>query len=456
MGDGRKGMAGNGHTSRVWKGEQLRSTWKDQYQHGCWSFFFEGSPLPFEAFFHVKTPDQVYSLLERFGPVGIEELDLGDCLQRILAEDVFSPTDLPPFDRSTVDGYALKAEDTFGASESNPALLRVIGEVLMGNATDLVVSHGEAVQVPTGGMIPRGADAVLMIEHAESIADGVLQAKKAISPRENIIEQGEDIKKGERILSKGQRIRPQDMAATAALGRSRIRVYRRPRVAIVSSGDEIVDITEEPGPGKIRDINRYSLSGQIERAGGVPLFVGVARDSFEDLMSLCEKGLQGSDMLVISGGSSVGTLDFTTRVIGSFPDSETMVHGVSIRPGKPTVIGRTGSRPVAGLPGHPVSAMIVFDLFMRPLIWRLSGYVGDPWPLGKRVPAVLTRNVASSPGREEYIRVRTEETGGRVLAHPILGKSGSISTMVNANGVIRIDMDSEGLEDGSPVEVLLF
>lgn len=414
------------------------------------------SSLPFNAFFNVKTPVQVFPILERFAPVGTEGITLGESLHRILAEDVVSPIDLPPFDRSTVDGYALRARDTFGASESNPAVMNVIGEILMGVSTDLVVSHGELVQVPTGGMIPQGADAVLMLEFSERAGDQTIQVKKALSPLENVIERGEDIKKGEKILPRGRRLRPQDVAAMAALGKSRASVYRKPRVAIVSSGDEIVDITQEPRLGEIRDVNHYSLSAQVEMAGGTPFFVGIARDSFENLKSLCEKGFQTSDMLIISGGSSVGTLDYTTSVIKSFPDSETMVHGISLRPGKPTIIGRSGAKPVVGLPGHPVSAMVVFDLFMRPLIWRLAGHVEPLWPLGKRVSAILTRNVASPPGREDYIRVRAEETDGRVLAHPCLGKSGSISTMVKANGLIKIDIDSEGLEEGTLVEVLLF
>jgi len=412
--------------------------------------------VPFDGFFKVKTPGEVYPILERFGPIGTEEIALGESLHRVLAEDILSPIDLPPFNRSTVDGYALKARDTFGASESNPALLTVVGEVLMGVPTDLVVSHRETAMVPTGGIIPVGADAALMLEFSEQADDRTIQVKKSLSPLENVIERGEDIKKGERILSRGHRVRPQDMGAMAALGKSRVIVYKKPRIAIVSSGDEIVDVTQEPRLGEIRDINHYSLNAQTELAGGSPLFMGIARDSFENLKSLCEKALQTSDMLIISGGSSVGTLDYTTEVIKSFPDSDIMVHGVSLRPGKPTIIGRSGAKPVAGLPGHPVSAMVVFDLFMRPLIWRMAGYAGSLWPLGRRVSAILTRNVSSPPGREDYIRVRAEEKEGRVLAHPIMGKSGSISTMVKANGLIKIDIDSEGLEEGTLVEVLVY
>jgi molybdopterin molybdotransferase len=429
----------------------------NQCQHGCWFFSSkEAASLPFNKFFNVKTPSQVYPILERFSPLGIEEIALEESLSRILAEDVVSPIHLPPFNRSTMDGYALRARDTFGASESNPALISVIGEVLMGAPTDLLVSPGEAAQVSTGGMIPQGADAVLMLEFSEPAGDRTIQVKKPVSPLENVIERGEDIRKGERILSKGHKARPQDIGAMAALGKSKARVYEKPRVAIVSSGDEIIDITQEPKVGEIRDVNHYSLSAQVEMTGGIPHFTGIARDSFETLKSLCEKGLQQSDLLIISGGSSVGTLDYTTDVIRSFSDSEIMVHGVSLRPGKPTIIGRSGAKPVVGLPGHPVSAMVVFDLFMRPLIWRLAGYSGPLWPPEKRVSAILMRNVSSPPGREDYIRVRTEEKDGQVLAHPILGKSGSISTMVKANGLIRIDIDSEGLEEGTSVDVLLF
>jgi len=412
--------------------------------------------LAFSEFFKVKTPGQIYPILNGFAPTGTEEIALGESLRRILAEEIVSPIDLPPFDRSTVDGYALKARDTFGASEGTPALLTVVGEVFMGVATDLVVSHGEAAEVPTGGMIPQGCDAVLMLEFSEKADDKTVQVKRPLSPLENVIEQGEDIRKGEAVLSKGRRVRLQDMGAMAALGKSRLIVYRKPRIAIVSSGDEIVDITQEPRLGQIRDVNHYSVGAQVEMAGGIPVFMGISRDSFQELKSLSEKGLRTSDMLIISGGSSVGTLDYTTELIKSLPHNEIMVHGVSLRPGKPTIIGRSGLKPVVGLPGHPVSAMVVFDLFIRPLIWNLAGYAGSLWPLEKRISAILTRNVSSPPGREDYIRVRVEETEGGVMAHPILGKSGSISTMVNANGLIRIDIDSEGLEEGTPVEVLLF
>ncbi len=435
----------------------LRLFAADQCQHGCWSFtFVKEALLPFNGFFKVKTPSEVFPILEKFAPVGTERIALDESLHRILAEDVTAPFDLPPFNRSTVDGYAVQAQDTFGASETNPVLLSVVGEVLMGSPTDLVIAQGEAVAVPTGGMVPKGADTVLMVEFSEKVDEKTVQAKKALSPLENVIERGEDIKAGGKIFTRGHRIRPQDLGAMAAFGKSEVLVYRKPRVAIVSSGDEIVDIREEPRLGEIRDMNRYSLSAQVEMAGATPLFLGIARDSFDNMKSICEEGLRESDMLIVSGGSSVGTLDYTTEVIKSFPDSEIMVHGISLRPGKPTIIGRSGAKPVVGLPGHPVSAMVVFALFMKPLIWRLSGHVAPIRPLGKRVSAILTRNVPSPSGREDYIRVRAEEKEGKVLAHPILGKSGSISTMVEANGLIKIDIGSEGLEEGTPVEVLLF
>ena len=407
-------------------------------------------------FFRVKRPSEVYPMLDRFGPAGTEETALDRSLDRVLAEDVFSTADIPAFDRSTVDGYALKADDTFGASEGSPVLLVIVGEVMMGMATETVISHGEVTVVPTGGMIPQGADAVVMLEFSERVDERTIQIKRPVSPLENVMEQGEDFKAGDRVISRGHRLRPQDMGVMAALGKAQVPVYKRPRVAIVSSGDEIVDITAEPRLGQIRDVNRYTVSGQVEMAGGIPLFVGIAHDSLEKLRSLSEMGLEAGDMLVISGGSSVGTLDWTIEVIESLPESQILVHGLSLRPGKPTVIGRSRGKPIIGLPGHPVSAMVVFDLFIRPLIWRLSGYNGPTWPLGREVSAILTRNISSPPGREDYVRVRLEEREGRILAHPVLGKSGAISTMVHADGMIRIDIDSEGLDEGAPVTVLLF
>jgi molybdopterin molybdotransferase len=426
-----------------------------QYQHGYWSFFGRYF-VPFKDFFKVKTSEEINTLINRFHPLGEEKLNLAQSLSRILAEDIVSPIDLPPFRRSTVDGYGLRAHDTFGASENNPALLTVAGEVVMGTLTDLTVSPGETLKVPTGGMVPHGADAVLMLEFSEEVDKNTIQVKRPVAPLENVVEQGEDIRKGEHILSRGHRIRPQDMGAMAALGKSTVTVYKKPTVAIVSSGDEIVDVTKDPRPGQIRDVNRYAVSAQVEIAGGVPHFMGISPDSFEDLRALCEQGITAADMVMISGGSSVGTMDHTIAVITSFSDSEIMVHGVSLRPGKPTIIGRIGPKPIVGLPGHPVSAMIVFDLFLRPLIWRLAGFEGPLWPLGKRMSAILTRNLSSAPGREDYIRVKIDEKEGHAKAHPILGKSGSVSTMVRADGLIRIDMDSEGLDEGTQVDVLLF
>ena len=418
--------------------------------------FFWRRILPFDEFFKVRTPDEIYGLIKNFRPLDSECVALTQSLHRVLAEDIVSPIDLPPFRRSTVDGFAVRAQDTFGTSESNPGLLTVAGEVVMGAVTNLTVSHGETVTVPTGGIVPQGADAMLMVEFAEKVDRNTIQVKRPVSPLENVVEQGEDIGKGECILSRGHRIRPQDVGAMAAIGKSIPTVYRKPRVALVSSGDEIVDATEEPMAGQIRDVNHYSLGAQIETAGGIPVFLGIAPDSFEAVRSLCEQGLSKSDMLIISGGSSVGAKDHTTAVIRSFSDGEIMAHGVSLRPGKPTIIGRAATKPIVGLPGHPVSAMIVFDLFMRPLIWKLAGYDGPLWPLGKRITARLTRNLPSLPGREDYIRVSLDEKGGHVMAHPILGKSGSISTMVRADGLVKIGMDAEGLDEGTQVEVFLF
>ena len=408
-----------------------------------------------KGFFKVQTPEQLYAKMDRFKPLTSEKVRIEESLHRVLSEDVVSTMNLPEFPRSTVDGFALKAKDTYGTSEKNPAILRVIGEIPMGQVSDIEVGDGEAVKVATGGMVPKGADAVEMVEYTEWVDSHTLHAFKPISPLENVIQIGEDVKSGEVVLHRGHLIRPQDIGLMAGIGKTDVHVFLRPRVAIISSGDEIVPIEAVPKPGEIRDINRYTIVSMVEEAGGIPVFLGIAKDRFEDLKEKIESGLKETDMVVVTGGSSVGTLDLTVEVLQTFPETEVLAHGISIRPGKPTLLADVDGKPFLGLPGHPVSAVVIFHFFGKPILKMLSGISRERVWHQMKVKAKAARNIPSVPGREDYVRVRLEEKDGTFWAHPIFGKSGAISHLTQANGLIRIGMNEEGLEEGEEAEVIL-
>ncbi len=408
-----------------------------------------------KEFFKVQTPDELYKKMDHFKPLSFEKVAIEDSLHRVLYEDVISPINLPEFRRSTVDGFALKAKDTYGVSEKNPAILRLVGEIPMGQISNIEVNEGEAVKVATGGMVPKGTDAVQMVEFTECIDSYTLHVFKTLSPLENVIQIGEDVKAGEAVLHKGHLIRPQDIGLMAGIGKTDVFVFLRPRVAIISSGDEIVPIENVPFPGEIRDINRYTIISMVKEAGGIPIFLGIAKDRFNDLKEKIELGLRESDMVVITGGSSVGTLDLTGEVLQVFPGTEILAHGVSIRPGKPTLLADIDGKPFLGLPGHPVSAMVIFHFFGKPILKILSGLSREVIWHQIKVKARASRNIPSVPGREDYVRVKLEEKDGTLWAHPIFGKSGAISNLVHANGLIRIGINEEGLEEGEEAEVIL-
>ncbi|MEA2038240.1 MAG: gephyrin-like molybdotransferase Glp [Thermodesulfobacteriota bacterium] len=409
-----------------------------------------------ESFFQVKRPDEVLKIVDQFGPSGEEIVPFEASLGRVLSRDVVAREDLPEFSRSAMDGYAIRAKDTFGASESLPAMVEVCGEVLMGQEPGLVVDAGKAARISTGGMLPEGADGVVMVEYCNLLDETTLEVSRAISPLENVIQRGDDLRQGETVLEKGHRLRPQDLGLLAGLGNLQISVYRRPKIGIISTGDEIISIDEIPRPGQVRDINRYTLEALCRQAGGEPIFIGLSPDDFESLRGMVERGLVQADALWISGGSSVGTRDLTLKVFEALPGFELLVHGISISPGKPTIIGRSGPKPVIGLPGHAASALVVAEIFLMPLILRLSGYSSFPGEFQARVEARLARNIESASGREDYVRVKLVQEGGGLMAEPVLGKSGLISTLVEGNGLIRIDMNTEGLYEGQDVEVRLF
>ncbi len=310
-----------------------------------------------------------------------------------------------------MDGYAVAAASTFGASEANPAYLTLKGRVFMGEAPAFGVGSGEAADIATGGMLPPGADAVVMVEHAEQIDPTTIEVYRSVAPGQHIIAAGEDYALGTTVLKAGSRIRPQEAGLLAAFGQTAIRVFQKPRVGIVSTGDEIVPVEQVPMGGRIRDINTHTLSTQVLAAGGVPVAYGIVSDKFDDLKAVCRQALDETDMVLISGGSSVGVRDFTVRVLDSLPQSRILVHGISISPGKPTILADAGGKAVWGLPGHVVSAMVVFSVVVKPFLETMSGLSETG---GTRIclPARLSRNVPSAQGRIDFIRVRLSQANG--------------------------------------------
>ena len=407
-------------------------------------------------FFKVKTSEEVLKIIEGFEPLGEERVPLKKAFGRRLSKDIISLEDLPGFYRSTMDGYAARARDTFGATEAQPALLEVTGEVIMGRAATMAVEPGQAVKISTGGMLPEDADGVVMVEYCHPLDEKTIEVSYAISPLENVIKPDDDIKKGAKVIAKGCMLRPQDLGIMAGLGLSQISVYKIPRVAIISSGDEVIPVDQSPGPGQVRDINSYTLSAFCRQAGAEPINIGLCADDFEQLKDMVERGLSEADTVWISGGSSVGVRDLTLKVFESFDNVEILVHGISIRPGKPTIIARVGSRAIFGLPGHTTSAMVVAAVFLAPFLSRLSGDENFSMRLYDQVVAELSRNIESASGREDYIRVKLKKRGEKLMAEPIFGKSGLLSTLVEADGLLRVERNMEGLYQGQVVKVMVF
>jgi molybdopterin molybdotransferase len=408
------------------------------------------------SFFKVKRAEDIFESLGDTKPLGTEIVPIVDALSRVLARDIISSEDIPGFERSTVDGYALSAKDTFGASEGLPTPFNIVGEVRMSEIPNFDLNRGECVLISTGGMLPKDADAVVMLEYCQMVGDRVVEISRPVSTLENVILSDDDVKRGQIVLQKGTLLRPQDLGVLAALGVGQVDVFTKPRAAIISTGEEIVDIDQRCKPGQIRDINSYTLGGLCIKSGVEPLYLGITGDRFDDLKLLIEKGMSQADVVLLSGGSSVGTRDFTLDAFSSFEGVEIVAHGVSISPGKPTVIAKKDNQTLWGLPGHPASAMIIFDVFIRWLFGRLCGRSSPAGYTNHAVEAELDRNIESASGREDYIRVKLTHAEGRWLATPILGKSGLISTMVEADGIIRIDMNTEGLYGGEKVKVRLF
>src|SRR3990172_4759803 len=386
--------------------------------------------------------------------VGADVVPLHEALDRVIAESPVAPEALPAFPRSAMDGYAVRAADTFGASESLPAYLTVIGESPMGKAPAFEIGKGQAAIIHTGGMLPKGADGVVMIERTQKARENEIEVLRAIAVGENVIQIGEDVKAGEALLSAGHRLRPQDLGGLAAAGITQVRVARRPRVAILATGDEVVRADIEPAPGQVRDVNTHSIAGLVKRAGGAPMPCGIVPDDFDALYHAARAALDGSNALVLSAGSSVSTRDMTSQVIDRLGKPGVLVPGVSIKRGKPTILAVCDGKPVFGLPGNPVSALVVADLFITPTLWHMQ-VLAQP-TIHRSVRARLARNIASTPGREDYVQVKLVERGGELWAEPVLGKSNLIFTLVKADGLMVVPLDANGVQEGEMVEVRVF
>lgn len=415
-------------------------------------FFKHKWKAEMKEFFNVLDIESIIALKERFSVAGTESVALADALGCTLAQDITASGDIPGFDRATMDGFAVQAASTFGATEGNPAYLEVVGTVAMGKAPDVTVGPGQAAHIATGGMLPAGADSVLMVEHSDYIDDNTIEAHRSVAPGQNMVAKDEDVAQGRLLLPTGCILRPQEIGLLAAGGCMEITVYRRPRVGIISTGDEVVAPGAEPAKGQIRDINSHTLAALIQEAHATAVSYGIVGDRYDELFSTCQKALNENDMVLISGGSSVGFRDLTIDALEALDQSRVLAHGISIRPGKPTILVQCGTKAIWGLPGHVASAMIVFIQVVRPFIDHVAG---RKFKSPVKIKARLSRNLASVQGRVDFVRVRLAQVGGEQIAEPVLGQSGLIHTMVAADGLVAIDRNSEGLDQGTLVDVML-
>ncbi|ADU50400.1 molybdenum cofactor synthesis domain protein [Thermaerobacter marianensis DSM 12885] len=385
-------------------------------------------------------------------PLQVEELPLAEALGRVLAKPVYAPEDVPGFHRSTVDGYAVRSQDLRGIQPDRPARLQVVGRVLVGRPADVRVEAGQAVAVPTGGMLPPGADCVVMFEHTSREGPWLLVHRFA-GPGDNVIARGEDAVAGLALLAPGRRLGPADLGALAGAGITRVAVAREPRVALLLTGDEVVPPGRSPGPGQIRDINGVALAAALRQDGARPLEPVYVPDEPAAFRQALRDALAAADLVLISGGSSVGERDLTAELAAELESPGVILHGVALKPGKPTLFAMAGRTPVFGLPGNPVSALVVYRLLVRPVIFRWLGLEESPGP-GPRIRARLETPLRRPPGREEYVPVALIWRGGEYGARPQPRKSGLITALTGAQGLVHLPLEVEGLPAGAEVEVI--
>lgn len=412
--------------------------------------------MPSPEFFQVLPVVDALALLDSIWQPqpGSETIATADALGRVLAADLHSPEQAPAFRKSTVDGYALRAADTFGAGQSLPAFLHLRGELLMGAAPNMDIHAGETLLIHTGGMLPAGADAVVMLEYTQPINEAEIEVLRAVAPGENVIEAGEDVAEGALLLPRLHRLRPQDIGGLLAVGVTEVAVLSPPRVGILSCGDELRPPEATLEPGLVRDINAYTLSALAEGLGAAPVRLGIAADALDDYRRLADDGFAACDILLLSAGSSVSARDYTADVINGLGEPGILQHGLATKPGKPTIIALCENKPVIGLPGNPVSALLVARQLLPHLIARYFG--GGPQPPAT-VRARLSQRVASVTGREDWVAVKLSASAdGMTMAEPVFGKSNLIFTLVGADGLLRVPLNRGGYEAGSIVDVDLF
>ena len=404
----------------------------------------------------VTVDNALNELSRRFSNLrpGTEVLPVSDAFGRFLSAPLVSGEAVPHFVRSTMDGYAVRAAETSGASETIPALLKSAGDVAMGDAPGFALKPGEAAYVPTGGMLPEGADAVVMVEYSEVLGNEIALTNPA-SPGQHVVPVGRDIRKGEPLFAAGRRLGAADLGVLAAVGIKQVEVYRKPAMTLFSTGDEIIAPEEELRPGKIRDINSYTIKAEAERMGFRVVRAAVIADDRTALEDAVRTAMADSDILFLSGGSSAGKKDFTTEIFNVLGEPGSFVHGIAFSPGKPTILADAGGFPLVGLPGHPVSSLTVFRIIGRAMLYLLNGAAVPPAPW---IEAVISENIHASPGRDTYkpvcLKPQAEGSSSSLLnadpdaayiAEPVGGGSSMITTLSQADGYIIISRDSEGI-----------
>lgn len=404
-------------------------------------------------FFNVVSADEAVRLTNesvKFN-LGYEKVNIINSVGRVCFEDIIAEANIPEFKRSSVDGFAVRAKDTIGACESMPAIFEYKGEVLMGDTPPSDIGLGQCLYVPTGGMLPNNADSVVMIEYTDKLDKDTLLACLPIALGDNVINIGEDVGTGDIIVKRGQKLRPYEIGVLAALGITEIHVYRKLKAAVISTGDELVPCTQNISLGEVRDINTYLLSSLLLRDGMEPVSYGIIRDDYNLLKETVDKASKECDLVLISGGSSVGKKDQTLKVLNSYEDGKVLVHGISIKPGKPTIIGKIGEKLIMGLPGHPLACSVIYQAIVKKFMLNLMGIDEKDYPIN----GIISINYHKAKGREEYLPVTLKNSEKGLIAEPIFGKSGLISVFSKAYGYIKIAKDIEGLKEGQVVEVYI-
>ncbi len=402
-----------------------------------------------KSFLTLQSVDEILAMLRCFAVLPEELVPLEYACGRRMGHDWIAPTDLPGFDRSLVDGYAVRARDIFGANEYSPALLECIADCPMGGVPDCVIGEGQTARILTGGMLPRGADSVVMLEYARPAGNNGVELVRTQAPGDHVLMRDEDAACGQMLIASGVKLRPQEIGLLAAFGQATVSVRRSPQVAIISTGDEVVPLEQSPLPGQVRDVNSHSLAALCRQAGAEVRTMGLVKDNAAQLEATVQAALD-ADVVLVSGGSSAGMRDHTVDVFTSFPDSELLVHGAAISPGKPFILARRNETCLMGLPGHVASALVCARVFLLPLLDHLQGAQGDVAP---RAQAILSRSVASAQGRRDFIRVRLAHDGQDWVADPVLGPSGLISGLVAADALVVCPENREGLYAGERVDV---